>query len=269
MQYYKILFFLPFMAAACGEDQKLAAGEAGSGDTSTVAVEVAQNQLPQAVRKWITKQEASCRSEGNKFKDVGAAVKPLELNGDGSKDYALWEGGVICEGRPAGWFGNAGGQIVFAVSEGQTHKMHEGFAIPDWDAIKIESNSGRDLLVISDGEREVAWGWNGQKIALFKRSDRLNCTVEGEGGSLPATIVISQIVYNNGTRWSGKASVLPRESFPDFPRSMSATGTTGSIEIGKGKNESISLEGGDGNWQGAMVSTFEDGTIFQISIGCY
>lgn len=265
-----VIVALSLLVASCDQGKDANAQQSSNKQAMATKAEASPQGevLPAIVRKWLDEQQAQCKSEGNVYKGVGEAIREFEFNGDGVKDFALWEGGIKCEGRPISWFGNAGGQLSFAISSGGAYKILDGFAIADWDFLKIEKQSQRDILVVSDGEREGAWAWNGSKMALSMRSDLLSCTFESEGGSGEFQIAISQISQKGGGRWSGKASVLPRKDFPEYPKSMDAVGTKNTIQIAQGQVESISLDKVDGEWQGSLDSVIDGEEIYRISASC-
>lgn len=121
---------------------------------------------PIAVSRWLDGEKRSCVTEGNTYKGTDDAVRTFEFNGDGLKDYAVWQGGVVCEGRPAAYYGNAGGQLSFVISSKDGYRLVPGFSIPFWDAIRTEKRSGKDVFIVEDRQRKATWRWNGVSMAV-------------------------------------------------------------------------------------------------------
>ncbi len=124
------------------------------------------------IQEWINIVKKNCIEEDFEYKDIEDYKRTADFNGDGLVDYLLWEGGVICEGRTAGYFGNAGPHITFLISSSNGYNFHEGFSSYELSELPITKENGLDVIIIEGTQLgkdiKVKWKWNGNTINIQK-----------------------------------------------------------------------------------------------------
>lgn len=122
------------------------------------------------IDEWINIVKKNCTEEGFEYKDIKDYQRTADFNGDGLVDYLLWEGGVICDGRTGGYFGNAGPHITFLISSGNGYNFHEGFSFFELSELPISKENGLDIIIIEGTQYgkpiKVKWKWNGNTIKI-------------------------------------------------------------------------------------------------------
>jgi len=155
---YVTLIAASLSLLACGQAESNASESGNSVDT-------AQDQ-PTQISTWIEDKKRECASEGFEFERADNFLRTADFNADGKTDYILWDGGVVCEGRPASWFGNAGPPLTFLVSYGDDYGFYEGFSFYDLDELPMQRENGKDIIKLSDEQQEVIWYWDGAGISM-------------------------------------------------------------------------------------------------------